>query len=245
MVSYRFQPPSGFERVSVSDGTFGAILRDLKLKPEGTNARNQKGEDILCEDEIISVIDERPLPTKESKGAEAVLKLWGAYRWSKGRTNEISFGLDNGQRAQWKDWRDGLRPRAHEGRMLFVQVGVPDGSQANYLKYLTFVAENAGSISLKRDLEVVVPDHLAPGDVIVSSEGNQGRAALVLDICRNPHTGERLLLLGMGGENGSDIYIPRPYEPVQGEGAWFTMDGACYAVGRGQPTTLRHFPQNP
>ena len=42
----RISPPAGFERISVPDGTFGAVLRDLKLKPKGTNARNQKGEEI-------------------------------------------------------------------------------------------------------------------------------------------------------------------------------------------------------
>ena len=241
----RFEPPSGYERVAVQDKGFAAMLRELKLKPEGTNVLSREGKEILCDDDLAAVIDERPLPTTENKGAAAVIKLWGIYRWSKGRTSEISFGLDNGQRASWKDWRDGLRPRMHQGRMLFVQVGVPDGSQVNYLRYLTFVAENGGPLSLKRDLEVVVPDNLAPGDVILSSEGNQSRAASVLDVCRNPQNGEKLLLLGMGGENGSDIYIPRPYEPVQGEGAWFTIDGACYAVGLGQSTALRRFPPNP
>lgn len=239
-IASRVAPPAGFERVPVADGSFAATLRSLKLKPRGTNVGNRQEEETLCGEEIVAVIDELSLPVEEGKGASGIIKLWGMYRWTKGRRTDIRFDLENGQSAAWRDWRDGLRPHKRQGRILFVQVGVPDGSKANYLRYLTFVAENAGTISLKRDLEIVLAGDLAPGDIIVSTGSDKGRVGFLLDVCRNADR-QRLFLLGMGGEDGSDLYIPSPYEPVQGEGGWFTLDGARYAVGLGQCTVLRRF----
>jgi hypothetical protein len=240
----RIPPPPGYERIHVEEGSFAASLRRLELKPEGSNVRDKRGEEILCGEELVAVIDEKPLPVEVSRGTEGAIKLWGAYRWSKGRRDGISFGLDNGQRATWRDWRDGLRPREHEGRMLFMQVGVPDRSQANFLRYLTFVAENASALSLKRDLEIILPENLSPGDILLSTGDTGGQVALVLDACRNAKA-EKLFLIAMGGDDNSDLYIPHPFEPLQGEGAWFTYDGACYAVGLGDPTAIRRFKLNP
>ncbi len=242
-VTSRISPPPGFQRIPVADGSFAASLRHLNLRSPGMNAR-VRGQDSLCSGEIVAVIDEPPLPTEQGKGAGGIVKLWGLYRWTQPRRAEIRFGLENGESAAWRDWRDGLRPRMREGRILFVQVGVPNGSASNFLRYLTFVAENAGFVSLKRDLDIVLVDDLAPGDIIAAEASGKARTGFILDICRNAK-GERLFLIGMGGDSGLDFYIPRPYEPIQGDGAWFTLDGARYAVGMGQPTILRRFKLKP
>jgi hypothetical protein len=239
----RISPPPGFQRIQVTDGSFAASLRHINLKRPGTNAQ-VRGEDSLCGGEIVAVIAEPPLPTEQGKGAGGIVRLWGLYRWSQPRQTEIRFGLENGESAAWRDWRDGLRPRKRQGRILFVQVGVPDGSKTNYLRFLTFVAENAGFASLKRDFDIVLADDLAPGDIIAAEASGKAHTGFILDICRNAE-GEKRFLIGMGGEDGLDFYIPRPYEPIQGDGAWFTLDGARYAVGMGQLTILRRFKLEP
>jgi hypothetical protein len=242
-VTSRISPPAGFQRIPVADDSFAASLRHLNLKRPRTNAQ-VRGQDSLCDGEIVAVIDEPPLLTEEGKGVGGIIRLWGLFRWTQPRRPEIRFGLEKGESATWRDWRDGLRPRERQGRILFVQVGVPDGSQTNYLRYLTFVAENAGFVSLKRDLDIVLADDLAPGDIIAAEASGKARTGFILDICRNAR-GDKRFLIGMGGEDGLDFYIPRPYEPVQGDGAWFTLDGARYAVGMGQPTILRRFNLEP
>ena len=236
----RFDTPAGYERVSVPEGSFAAMLKNLKLKPEGTNARNSAGEEILCGDDIIAVFDERSLLIDDGTSAASMIMLWGKHRWTKGRRADIQFGLENGQKATWKDWRDGLRPRNKQGRILFTQVGVPDGSKTNYLRYLKYIAKNAGANSLRRDLQIVLPENLSPGDMIIATGIGTEKVGLVLDVCRNA-MGERLFLIMMGGENGSDLYLPRPYAPVQGEGAWFTLDGALYEISRETRAALRRF----
>ncbi|MBU1936867.1 DUF4846 domain-containing protein [bacterium] len=239
-LSSRIDVPAGYKRISIPEGNFGATLKDLKLKPEATNARSDKGEDILCEDDIIAVFDEPSLLLKDGTSAASVIMLWGKYRWTKGKRTDIQFGLENGQKATWKDWSDGLRPRNKEGRILFMQVGVPDGSKTNYMHYLQYIAKNAGANSLRRDLQIVLPENLSPGDMIIATGIGTEKVGLVLDVCRNAMA-EKLYLIMLGGENGSDLYLPRPYSPIQGEGAWFTLDGALYEIGRDNPTALRRF----
>ncbi len=240
VLSSRIDVPAGYERVSFVEGSFSATLKSLKLKPEGTNVRNSESEEILCGDDIFAVFDEPSLLIDDGTSAASAIMLWGKHRWSKGRRKGIQFGLENGQKATWKDWRDGLRPRNKQGRILFMQVGVPDGSKVNYMRYLKYIAKNTGKNSLRRDLQIVLPENLSPGDMIIATGVGTEKVGLVLDVCRNA-MGERLFLIMLGGENGSDLYLPRPYAPVQGEGAWFTLDGALYEIGRDKPTALRRF----
>ena len=239
-LSSRIEVPEGYERVSVSEGSFGAMLRSLELQPEETGVRNKDGVEILCGNDLSAVFDEPSLLIDGGTSAASVIMLWGKYRWSKGHRDDIQFGLENGQKAAWKDWRDGLRPRNKQGRILFTQVSVPDASKANYMRYLKYIAKNAGANSLRRDLQVVLPENLSPGDIIIATGTKNKKVGLVLDVCRNAK-GERLFLLMSGGENGTDLYLPRPYSPVQGEGAWFRLDGALYEIGQDNRTALRRF----
>jgi hypothetical protein len=171
------------------------------------------------------------------------VRLWGDHLWKSARGNSISFPLDNGQIAAWKDWKDGLRPKKAGGRYIFTQVTTPNGSASAYQDYLSFVAEEMGAIALKRESTIILyDDSLNVGDIIVAlRKDTESRLGIVLDACKGP-LGEKLFLLGTCGTPSTNLYVMRPYSPVQGIGEWFTLDGARWAIGQGERTDLRRVP---
>ncbi len=230
-------PPDGYKRITVPAGTFAASLRELPLAPSAPLLAGD-GKTWLCEEEKVAATQVEPFANKQDVGVDGIVRLWGEYLWKK-RPGGISFPLDNGQLALWRDWRDGLRPRARAGKFIFTQETGPDGSYANYMRYLSFVAEEMGAIALKRESTIIVEDSVTVGDLIVAlKKEKESRIGIILDMCK-VQGGERLYLLGTCGTPSTNLYIMRPYSPVQGLYEWFTLEGAKYAIGEGAKTDMR------
>lgn len=230
-------PPQGYVRVNVAANSFAATLRQLELVPDTTILAGD-GKSLLCSEQMVAATRLTPFDNAEDVGADGLMKLWGEHLW-RVHAAGISFPLDNGQKAEWKDYRDGLRPKKAGGRYTFTQVTTPDGSYGNYQRFLSFVAEEMGAIALRRESQAIVDDSLTVGDLLVSvGKDGKSRLGLIVDMCKKPG-GERLYLVGTSGTPSASFYIMRPYSPVQGMGEWFTLDGAKWAIGQGAKTDLR------
>lgn len=231
-------PPEGYKRVPVPSGTFASSLRELALASPAPLLAGD-GKTWLCEEEKVAATTIEPFDNKQDVGVDGIVRIWGDYLWAHRSPKGISFPLDNGQLAQWKDWREGLRPKKRGGKFIFTQETTPDGSRSQYLRFLSFVAEEMGAIALKRESTIIVDDSVSVGDLIVAlKKEKESRIGIILDLCKGP-LGEKLYLLGTCGTPSTNLYVMRPYSPVQGINEWFTMDGAKYAIGAGARTDMR------
>jgi hypothetical protein len=232
------QPPPGYARLPLAAGTLASSLRQIELSNQRELLAGD-GKTWLCDEEKVAVTTVTPFDNAQDVGVDGVVKLWGEHLWNGPARGRISFPLDNGQVAAWRDWRDGLRPRESGGRFIFTQITTPDGGYPSFQKYLAFVAEEMGAIALRRESRIVFDDSLTAGDLLVAlRKSSQSAVGIILDACRGPR-GEKLYLLGTCGTPSTTLYIMRPYAPVQGLGEWFTLDGAKWAVGQGARTDLR------
>jgi hypothetical protein len=236
-VESRVLPPAGYVRVAVLPATFAASLRGLELVAD-TTLLSGDGKTQLCAENMVAATRIGAYQNESDVGVDGIVRLWGEHLW-RVKPGSVSFPLDNGQTATWKDWRDGLRPKKRGGRFVFTQVTTPDGSLSNYQGYLSFVAEEMGAIALRRESTPLVDDSLSVGDLLVSvdTEGTS-KVGMIVDMCKKPG-GERLYLIGSSGTPSATFHILRPYSPVQGVNEWFTLEGAKWAIGQGAKTDLR------
>jgi hypothetical protein len=238
-IANSIQPPAGYSRLPVASGSFAASLRDLDLSDQKQLLAGD-GKTPICDSDRVAITTVAPYSNSNDVGVDGIVRMWGDYLWKSGHGNRISFPLDNGQIASWKDWKDGLRPKKAGGRFIFTQITTPNGSAANYQEFLSFVAEEMGAIALKRESSIITyEDSLTVGDIIVAlRKDTESRVGIVLDACKGPR-GEKLFLLGTCGTPSTNLYVMRPYSPVQGINEWFTLDGARWAIGAGDRTDLR------
>jgi hypothetical protein len=237
-------PPPQHTRIPVKPGTFEASLREIELVDQNSLTAGD-GKTQLCLADIAGITPITPYNNSHDVGVDGIVKLWGDYLWKHTNPGKISFPLDNGQVASWRDWRDGLRPKKTGGRFIFTQVTTPSSGAGTYQEFLSFVAEEMGAISLRRESTIIIyDDSVTVGDLIVAlDKENNSHIGIILDACKGP-LGERLYLLGTCGTPSTNLYLMKPYAPVQGTGAWFTLDGARWAIGQGARTDLRRVPLN-
>ncbi|MBU0508144.1 hypothetical protein KKH27_04825 [bacterium] len=230
--------PPDYQRVPVFAGSFAASLRKLDLSEQKDLVAGD-GVTLLCDEDKVAITKVLPFNNQKDVGVDGVVRLWGEHLWNSDARNRISFPLDNGQVAAWKDWRDGLRPRKHGGRYIFTQITTPSGGYDSYQQFLSFVAEEMGAIALRRESKIVFEDSVTVGDLIVALRKDaESRVGIILDACKGPR-GERLFLVGTSGTPSTTLYVMRPYSPVAGLGEWFTLEGAQWAIGQGSRTDMR------
>lgn len=235
-----FPPPPGYTRVAVEPDSFGAWLRGLPLRPEGTPVLDYAGGEILAEgDPRLAAVAELDVGAKDlQQCADSIIRLHAEWRWSRGEQARIAYRFTSGHLAEWTRYAAGDRARVSGNKVTWVRAAGADGSRAAFRAYLSLVFTYAGTYSLQAEKQRPSREALRPGDFFVLG-GGPGHAVLVLDVAEDAE-GRRVALLGQGFTPAQDFQV---LSPGKG-GPWFPLDGETVATPFWKPFpwgSLRRF----
>jgi hypothetical protein len=197
--------PANFKRINAEAGSFSYWLRHTGLKKDktvylynGQKKRNQQAQYAVLD---IS-IGKRDL----QQCADAVMRLYAEWQYSKKQYAKIVFLATDGTAMDYAAWRQGYRYVLRQQRLRKVKsTGVSDG-RAAFDDYLQTVFSFAGTLSLPKQLKPVANiGDIRAGDVFVQG-GSPGHAAIVMDIAIN-HAGEKRFLLAQSYMPAQSIHI--------------------------------------
>jgi hypothetical protein len=220
-LSEAIPPPSGYARVAVEEGSFGAWLRGLPLRPAGSPVLDFRGGEILAADHAaLAAVAELDVGSANlQQCADSIIRLHAEWLWSRGQKDRIAYRFTSGHLASWTRYAAGDRARVSGSKVSWVKGGPVDGSRATFRAYLDLVFTYAGTLSLDAEKQRPKREDVRPGDFFVLG-GSPGHAVLVLDVARN-EKGERVALLGQGFIPAQDFHVLSPGE----DGPWFSLDG--------------------
>jgi uncharacterized protein DUF4846 len=233
-------PPSGYSRVPVEEGSFGAWLRGLPLRPSGTPVRDFSGGQVLAGDDgALAAVAELDVGSANlQQCADSIIRLHAEWLWSRGQKERIAYPFTSGHLASWSRYAAGERARVSGSQVTWVKGGPADGSRAAFRAYLDLVFTYAGTLSLAAKTQRPSREDVRPGDFFVLG-GSPGHAVLVLDVARNAE-GKRVALLGQGFIPAQDFHVLSPGQ----DGPWFSLDAAEVATPFWKPfpwSALRRF----
>ncbi len=186
----RITPPTGYERVSVSEGSFGKYLRDYPLLPDDTKLPVYDGT-AMSSAYTAAVFDISLGDEGYQQCADSIIRLYSDYFYENGQFDKISFQFSNGDVCDYQRWRKGKRMLVLGDLSIEIPGALPDDSEQQYRNYLKEVMNYAGTISLQNESEQITPDQLSIGDIICSDD----HVVMVVDIAANEN-GEKCYLLG-------------------------------------------------
>jgi hypothetical protein len=222
----RFEPPPKAQRVAVEPGSFAAWLRELPLRPAGTQVLLHSGNAKHRQDVHAAVIDIDTGKRDLQQCADAVMRLRAEYLWSKNRPGQACFLSAAGK------------------TLRFGGKGYPA-----YRKWLDTVYNWANTGSLRQQMQPVRDAlQVQPGDVYVMGAGGglpYGHAVLVLDVAQEPGArGQRWVQLSQSYMPAQDIHVlqngaePKvgPWFRVQADGSlgtpeWIFKAGSLHRFG--------------
>lgn len=220
-----FAPPEGYTRVPVEAGSFGAWLRGLPLRPEGTPVRDYQGGTVLAaSDARLAAVGELDVGTVNlQQCADSILRLHAEWRWASGHPERIAYHFTSGHLAAWPRYAAGERARVSGAKVTWVPgSAAADASRAAFRNYLDLLFTYAGTLSLQAEGARVTGEP-RPGDFFVLG-GSPGHTVLVLDVATNAQ-GERVALMGQGFTPAQDFHV------LSGrDGPWFPLGGDSVAT---------------
>lgn len=216
----RFAPPDGYARVALAPDSFGAWLRRLPLAAAGTPVLAHDGRTILPEGHTnlaaVTTLDVGPRDLQQC--ADAIMRLFGEWRWSRGEARAVSFQSGFGA-IPWTRFLGGEIPHYDGDRVHWITARRRAGEDhPSFRRYMDVVFTWANTGSLARQASTPSADDLRPGDFFILP-GNPGHTVLVLDLARDD-TGRRVALIGQSFMPAQRFQVLRPSRSR----AWFTID---------------------
>ncbi len=216
-----FVPPEGYTRVPLEAGSFGAWLRGLPLRPEGTPVLDFQGRPVLAaSDARLAAVAELDVGTANlQQCADSILRLHAEWRWASGHPERIAYRFTSGHLASWPRYAAGERARVSGSKVTWVPgSAAADSSRAAFRNYLDLLFTYAGTLSIQAEGARPTREQLRPGDFFVLG-GSPGHTVLVLDVATNAK-GERVALVGQGFTPAQDFHV------LEGkDGPWFPLEG--------------------
>ncbi|WP_035643851.1 DUF4846 domain-containing protein [Flavobacterium sp. ASV13] len=205
-IQQRFQLPQGFVREEESKTSFDFFLRNLPLKPLGSNVLYFDGT-IKPNRNVYEAVVDLPIGKQDlHQCADAVMRLRADYFYSQKEYDKIHFNFTNGFRADFSKWAAGFRIAVKGNKTSWVKTAKPSDSYESYWKYLETVFMYAGTASLEKELKPINASDIKIGDVFIKG-GFPGHAVIIVDIAVNPKNNQKIMLLAQSYMPAQEIQI--------------------------------------
>lgn len=221
-IKTRFNPPAGYTRTSLMQGTFGEYLRNFELrdyttKPLAydTTTKTQVSNDSLP---AVSVFALDLINKTNLQGASnSLIRLYAEYLYGQNRFNDIAFNLLTTPvfKCDFKTWSEGGRLIQEKNSITWcIEHGdhcthkdVDTGTTYGVFKYyLQNVMLHSNASSLTSNMNAVQLNELTVGDVIFHADSSIPE--IIVDMAEDS-TGNKICILARGDNPASEIYIVR------------------------------------
>lgn len=206
-VEERFRTPEGFVRTEEPGSSFGTYLRNLRLKPHGTEVRLYDGRIKSNRDAYDAVVDLEIGHRDLHQCADAVMRLRAEYLYGQGQYERIHFNFANGFRVDYSEWMRGKRIVVNGNTTRWEQRASPSNSYRDLWNYLEIVFAYAGSLSLSKELKPVPVTDIQIGDVFIMG-GSPGHAIIVADMAVDG-SGKKIFLVVQSYMPAQEIHVLR------------------------------------
>ncbi len=217
--------PSGYERMSLTEGSFAVFLSHQKLKKDKTvylfDGRKKVNQ--TAQFAVLDVsVGERDL----QQCADAVMRLRGEYLYQQKAYDIIAFHAVSGELMRFVDWANGNH-NLLKNKSLYQRLK-PDAdvSYPNFIKYMNFVFAYASTLSLEKELTPLSKiSDIQSGNVFIKG-GAPGHAIIVMDVAINKANGKKIFLLAQSYMPAQDIHILKnPNNSILSP--WYSVDFGC------------------
>lgn len=202
----RINTPFNFIRTLESKHSYASYLRQLPLKPNGSEVMLYDGSYKPNMDVYDAVVDLKIGQRNLHQCADAVMRLRAEYLWSHKRFDDIHFNFTNGFRVDYSKWMQGYRIRVKGNKVNWFKQKSPSNTYEDFWSYMELIFSYAGTLSLSKELVAVNVNDMKVGDVFIWG-GSPGHAILVVDMAINPKTKETLFLLAQSYMPAQEIQI--------------------------------------
>lgn len=199
--------PEGFKRIEVKPGSFADWLRYLPLKSGNPNVHLYNGDLKRNQNVHFAVVDIDVGNTDLQQCADAVMRMRAEYLYSQKDFENLHFNFTSGDNISFNKWKEGYRTVIKGNKVSWTKSAAKDESYKIFKEYINVIFNYAGTSSLSKELKSVpTMKDMQIGDMFIIG-GFPGHAILVIDMCENPETGEKLFMIQQSYMPAQEIHV--------------------------------------
>ncbi len=204
-IETRFLLPDGYKRENYPENSFAIYLRTFPLKPDTSRVIYYDGK--IKNKKVHAAILDIDVGDKDlQQCADAVMRLRAEYLFKQKRFSDIHFNFTSKFSAEYTKWAEGYRIQMSGNNASWIKTQQPDYSYENFKKYIFFVYNYAGTLSLSQELKTKTYKDLDIGDVFIQG-GSPGHAMIVMDVALNPKNQKKIYLLAQSYMPAQSIHV--------------------------------------
>lgn len=223
----RIKVPEGFERIPLDENSFGYYLRNLPVKPHGTDVYLYDGR--IKENKVHAAVIQMDVGYRDlQQCADAIIRLRSEYLYAHKLYGLIHFNFTNGFRADYAMWALGYRINVNGNEVKWVRTDDMSYEYGIFRQYLDIIFTYAGTYSLAQEMVSVQYQDIQAGDVFIRG-GSPGHAVIIVDVAVNNSTGQKIFLLAQSYMPAQDIHILiNPSKPDLSP--WYEVDPSAEII---------------
>lgn len=200
----RYNPPEGFERKAYPKSSFASFMRQQRLLPAEAKVKTYNGK-VKPKGAVYDAVFEVNLNNKDLlQCADSCMRFTANYLHQNGKDDQILFKLASGETAKYTTYAS-------------MSGGVDENT---YERYMEYVYNYAGTMSLPEDTFQVGLGQMKIGDIFLNRKGDSGHAVSVIDMAEDKQ-GHKAYMLAQS-------YMPAQNPQVllaeNGDTVWYRLD---------------------
>ncbi len=220
-IETRFLLPDGYKRENYPENSYATYLRTFPLKPDTARVIYYNGK--IKNKEVHSAVLDIDVGDKDlQQCADAVMRLRSEYLFKQKRFSDIHFNFTSKFSADYTKWAEGYRIQINGNNASWIKRGQPDYSYDNFKKYIFFVYNYAGTLSLSQEMKTKPYKDLEIGDVLIKG-GSPGHAMIVMDVAVNPKSKKKIYLLAQSYMPAQSVHIVKNLRNPE-ISSWYEVD---------------------
>ncbi|MBB5225114.1 hypothetical protein DYE50_00365 [Treponema ruminis] len=211
----RIKVPPKFKRIKAEPQSFAGYLRNYPLKEAASPLLLHNGNQ-KSNQEAHACIFDMPPESKLQENSQTIVRLYAQYLYASGKEKEISFHLTNGEICKWTEWlsdcerKRNLRKDVANDLKKWTKYEKPVSKKEKdefFRSYLKNIFAHTSPLSMMEyESKSIEINQVRTGDILFDLN-KPGYICMVVDICKNPETGEKAYLLAQSSSPASDFYV--------------------------------------
>ena len=200
-------PSSEFRRVQTNKNTFSEWLRELPLKPKGSDVINYRGGVFKTgNDTSVAFVTDIDIKGKRLEQCmDILIRFYAEYLWDTRQVKSFKLPLPGGYWIKWSEWKEGFRPTFKGIHVEMRKLSESDLSYKSYQSFLNTVYSESHTQQFYFAYQELDRSTVQIGDMIIR-KGTKGHAVMIVDLAKN-YQGDLIALIGNGDTPACQFFL--------------------------------------
>lgn len=222
----RIRVPKGYKRVKAKKGSLAKFLRTYPMKEDGEPVLLYDGREKRNQTAHVAVF-KLPIENEDlQQCADAIMRVYGEYYYSRKEYKKIDFGLGSKFRANFGTWSKGNSIQLNKNHFSWGKNSNNTENYDSFKRFMRIVFAYSGTLNMDTESKTIKLEEARVGDIFIRG-GSPGHVVMIVDMAKNKK-GKKAYLLAQSYMPAQEFHVLK--NPLHEEDPWYYEEEMDYPL---------------